>query len=232
MPQVGDPVPEKPSALPMAAPFASGFTISAAFASLRPRTRLMWRIALGVLVVVVWLTASFNAPAAFIALSATVQPSPISGNRDVRLVYNSDINNAVMRLYVNGKRWGAGPAPNGSALFSAVADGDYTFAVRAAGLNGAASVWSNEVKLNLGTAFGVTPPVDVKRRDAARLLLQGSFGPRSINEIDDVATRGSAAWIDAQIALPWTPHTSYFDALRSAGEKIEEHMRSRRFGRT
>jgi endo-chitodextinase len=222
MPQVGDPVPEKPSALPMATPFASGFTISAAFASLRPRTRLMLRIALGVLVVVVWLTASFNAPAAFIALSATVQPSLISGSRDVRLGYTSDINDAVMRLYVNGKRWGAGPAPNGSVVFSAVADGDYTFAVRAAGLNGAVSVWSNEVKLNLGTSLGVTPPVDAKRRDAARLLLQGSFGPRSINEIDDVTARGSAAWIDAQAALPWTPHTSYFDALRSAGEKIEE----------
>ncbi len=144
MPQVGDPVSEKTSALPMASPFASGatatpsFTFSAAIASMRPRTRLVWRIALGVLVVAVWLTASLNAPAALIALTAKVQASPISGNKDVRVAYTSDINNTVMYLYVNGKRWGAGPAPNGSVALSSVADGDYTFVVRATGRNGAA----------------------------------------------------------------------------------------------
>ncbi len=81
MPQVGDPVPEKTSALPIQAPFASsasGFPFSGAIASLRPRTRLMWRIALGVLVVAVWLTASFNAPAASFAFTAVAELHTVS----------------------------------------------------------------------------------------------------------------------------------------------------------
>jgi hypothetical protein len=68
MPQVGDPVPEKSTVLPMVTPHLATHTLSETTASMSPRTRMAWRIAFGILVIVVWLAASLNAPAAVLAL--------------------------------------------------------------------------------------------------------------------------------------------------------------------
>ena len=222
MPQVGDSVSEKSSVLPILPPHSVSTVLSNALATLSPRSRFVGRIALGALVVLVWLVASLSAPAASISLTATVQPSATSatsGKKDVLISYTSDLSNTIIRLYVNGKRYAAGAAPSGSTVLKDLGDGDYQFAMRAVLSDNSASVWSNEVALKLGTALVA---VDAKKRDAARLLLQGSFGPRSMNEIDEVANRGAAAWIDSQVNVPWISHAAYYDLVRGAGEKIEE----------
>jgi uncharacterized protein (DUF1800 family) len=46
------------------------------------------------------------------------------------------------------------------------------------------------------------------RADAMRLLRQASFGPTDA-EVDRVASSGTAAWIDGQLALPATPYPAY-----------------------
>ncbi|MFK7893684.1 MAG: DUF1800 family protein [Granulosicoccus sp.] len=57
------------------------------------------------------------------------------------------------------------------------------------------------------------PDIATQMRDAARLLEQGSFGPTD-SEIDRVLSLGGpAAWIDAQLALPPTFHTSLVTTL-------------------
>ena len=63
--------------------------------------------------------------------------------------------------------------------------------------------------------------IEAKRRDAARLLLQASFGPRSVADIDEAATRTFAVWLDAQFAMPWNTHAGYLAALRRQNIKIE-----------
>jgi hypothetical protein len=63
MPQVGDPVPEKSTVLSIDAPHLAHVTRGELIASMTPRARLAWRIAFGVIVIAVWLTASLNAPA-------------------------------------------------------------------------------------------------------------------------------------------------------------------------
>jgi uncharacterized protein (DUF1800 family) len=44
-------------------------------------------------------------------------------------------------------------------------------------------------------------PVPTTQQDAARLLIQASFGP-NMAEIEDVAATGSAAWVEEQFATP------------------------------
>ncbi|MEM9236794.1 MAG: DUF1800 family protein, partial [Verrucomicrobiota bacterium] len=52
------------------------------------------------------------------------------------------------------------------------------------------------------------------RAQAARLLLQASFGAASMSEIDDVAALGEEAWINDQIALPPTLTKPYILAIK------------------
>jgi hypothetical protein len=63
MPQVGDHVPEKSAVSPLDLPRLSHAVRTELISSLTPRARLAWRIAFGVIVIAVWLTASLNAPA-------------------------------------------------------------------------------------------------------------------------------------------------------------------------
>ena len=52
------------------------------------------------------------------------------------------------------------------------------------------------------------------RAQAARLLLQGTFGPANMTEVDRVASIGVEAWLDEQIALPASLTQPYIDAIK------------------
>ena len=53
------------------------------------------------------------------------------------------------------------------------------------------------------------------RAQAARLLLQGTFGPSSMTEVDRVASIGTEAWLKEQIALPASYTQPYIDAIKA-----------------
>ncbi|MGC6424542.1 MAG: DUF1800 family protein [Lentimonas sp.] len=50
---------------------------------------------------------------------------------------------------------------------------------------------------------------------AARLLLQGTFGPADRDEVDYVARIGAEAWIDEQISLPASYTRPYIDTIKA-----------------
>ncbi|MDB4500664.1 DUF1800 family protein [Akkermansiaceae bacterium] len=52
------------------------------------------------------------------------------------------------------------------------------------------------------------------RAQAARLLLQTTFGPGSMSQVDYVAGIGAEAWLDEQIALPATLTQPYIDSIK------------------
>lgn len=169
-----------------------------------------------VLVVAIWLLASWTASAAEIVLSATAD-SVSNGRATVTTTYTSNgVTGSMMRLYVDGKRWGSSDSTNGAWQVPDLTVGTHKFFVRA---DGASPLRSNEVRL---TITSVAPAGDAKRRDAARLLLQASFGARSVADIDDVKARGNAAWIDAQFNMAWQTHAAYLARLRDQSIKVEE----------
>ncbi len=187
----------------------------------RTRRRLITRSELlaalaAFLIVAIWLLASWTATAAEIVLSASAG-TVANGRASVSTAYTSSgVAGGMFRLYVNGKRWGASDAASGAWLVPDLPIGSHKFLIRA---EGATPLKSNEVQLTIGT----TPvAVDAKRRDAARLLLQASFGPRSLADLDDAQARGTAAWVDAQFDIPWQSHASYLARLRSQSIKVEE----------
>ena len=178
-----------------------------------------WAALAAALIVAIWLFASWTATAAEILLSASAGPIT-SGRATATASYTSSgYTGSMMRLYVNGKRWGSSDSASGSWQVPDLPVGTHKFFLRAEGPLLVAPVRSNEVQLTIGNS---ALTVDAKRRDAARLLLQASFGPRSVADIDDVKTRGNAAWIDAQFALPWQSHASYLARLRDQSVKVEE----------
>ena len=122
----------------------------------------------------------------------------------------------MIRLYVDGKRWGSSDSSSGSWQVTDLVAGSHKFVAR---VGGASPQWSNEVVLVIG---GVPVAVDAKRRDAARFLFQATFGPKSIADVDELAARPAASWIDAQVAVPWNTHAGYLARLRSEGIKVEE----------
>ncbi|MGC6455154.1 MAG: DUF1800 family protein [Coraliomargaritaceae bacterium] len=56
---------------------------------------------------------------------------------------------------------------------------------------------------------------NLTRAQAARLLLQGTFGPATMDEVDTVASMGVDAWLDAQMALPKTLTRTYVNAIKA-----------------
>ncbi|WP_162527466.1 DUF1800 domain-containing protein [Casimicrobium huifangae] len=173
---------------------------------------------IGSIVVLIWLLASLSAPAATLTLTATAGPIS-NGRATVTASYTSSgHDNDTVRLYVNGKRWGASAGASGMWDVPDLAVGTYKFIART---NGSNAQWSNEVILTFGT---VTPPAasDPKRVDAARFLTQASFGARTTADIDDVVNRTPAAWLDSQFTAPWGTHASYLAAIRATGGRVEE----------
>ena len=185
-------------------------------AETKDRWAARWSAITPVLVVVIWLLASWSATAAELALSASAGVVT-NGRATVTAAHTSSgLADAMIRLYVNGKRWGSSDLAAGTWQVANLPVGTHKFVARA---DGASPQWSNEVLVQIGS---VPVAIDAKRRDAARLLLQASFGPRSVADIDDVASSTSASWLDAQFALPWNTHAGYLAALRSQNVKIEE----------
>ena len=191
-----------------------------------PQQRLLLRrwpadyrsLLIGSIVVLIWLLASLSAPAATLTLTATAGPIS-NGRATVTASYTSSgHDNDTVRLYVNGKRWGASAGASGMWDVPDLAVGTYKFIART---NGSNAQWSNEVILTFGT---VTPPAasDPKRVDAARFLTQASFGARTTADIDDVVNRSPAVWLDSQFTAPWGTHASYLAAIRATGGRVEE----------
>jgi len=168
------------------------------------------------LVILIWLFASWSAPAAELVLSASA--GAIINNRATATVSFTSVGHgdAMVRLYLNGKRWGSSDLASGSWQIPDLPAGNHKFT---ANVGGARPQWSNEVILRIGSVPVATYP---KRINAARLLLQASFGPRSLADIDDVANRTPAAWIESEFAQPWNTHAGYLAALRSQSIKVEE----------
>ncbi len=186
-------------------PLSSGVRRSEALAAL-----------IAVLVVAIWLLASWTASAAEIVLSATAG-SVSNGRATVTATYTSNgVTGSMMRLYVDGKRWGSSDSTNGAWQVPDLTVGTHKFFVRA---DGATPLRSNEVQLAITSMASAG---DAKRRDAARLLLQASFGVRSVADIDEVKARGNAAWIEAQFNMPWQTHAAYLARLRDQSIKVEE----------
>jgi uncharacterized protein (DUF1800 family) len=61
---------------------------------------------------------------------------------------------------------------------------------------------------------GGTPTAE----DAARFLLQATYGPRP-GEVEILQQKGFARWLDEQFALPVTSHLAYYEQLAGAGEE-------------
>jgi uncharacterized protein (DUF1800 family) len=178
-----------------------------------------WRIALGLMVIAVWLASAVNASAASIALTTTATRSATSG-WDVQVNYAAtDVTSGSLRLLVNGKIADSLSRGSGQVTMRGMGDGDYAVQIRSSASGG---VSSNIVSLKLG---GSAPIVNTKKLDAARLLMQASFGPRSLADIDAVESQGLATWIENQYTKSFTPHNNYLDRIKAAGEEAkEEHV--------
>ena len=70
-----------------------------------------------------------------------------------------------------------------------------------------ANIFLNQEHLRSGSTHD-----NVTEVDAARLLLQASFGPTPAS-VNEVRTQGLAAWIDNQMATPPTRHADYIDEI-------------------
>jgi uncharacterized protein (DUF1800 family) len=201
-------------------------SLTSAIAPARGASRarnIAWRIAIGLVVIAVWLAAAVNATAASIALSANATATP-SQRWNIAIDYVAQsTGNAPLRLYVNGKRTEVLPASSGRYVLRDQADGRYVLAVRTMPSGAAIAAVSNTVELQLGPAAPLV--VSATKRDAARLLMQATFGPKSMEDIASVESVGAQAWVDAQWNQPWQSHNTYLERVRLAGEEAkEEHV--------
>ena len=62
------------------------------------------------------------------------------------------------------------------------------------------------------------PPGPPTREDAARFLLQATYGPRP-GEVEALQQQGFRRWLDEQLALPAVSHLAAYDRLIAAGEE-------------
>jgi len=175
-----------------------------------------WQIVAGIVVLAIWLAASLSASAASLTLTGS-SGVVTNGRATATLSYTSDgLGASMVRLYLNGKRWGSSDLTAGSWQVPDLPIGAHKFQARA---SGAVSQWSNEVVVQVGAQPVAADPA---KRDAARLLLQGSFGPRSAADIDAVVASGSAQWIDAQFNQRWNTHAGYLASIRATGMRVDE----------
>lgn len=179
-----------------------------------------WRLALGLLVIATWIAAAVSASGASITLSGSASKNNDNSWR-VQLQYaTSGLANANLHLYMNGKRAGRLQSESGSAVMPSLPEGNYSFSIHSSGATPAMQSASNVVALSLGAP--TIPTVSENKRNAARLLMQASFGPRSMADIDAVERQGAAAWIDAQFSSPWSTHENYIDRVKLAGDEVGE----------
>ncbi|HVT58523.1 MAG TPA: DUF1800 family protein [Thermoanaerobaculia bacterium] len=70
------------------------------------------------------------------------------------------------------------------------------------------------------------PPPPVTQTDAARFLMQASYGPVGPDEATTLATdpKGFDPWLADQLGKPLVSHLAYVDAARAAGEAISSNQ--------
>jgi uncharacterized protein (DUF1800 family) len=182
-----------------------------------------WRIAVGLVVVAIWLAATVNATAATITMSASASATAAQRWNIVIDYAASGTGNAPLRLYVNGKRTDVLATTSGRHTLRDRPDGAYALSIRTMAASSATHAVSNTVELKLGATTPVV--VSASKRDAARLLMQATFGPKSMEDIAGVESVGAQAWLEAQWTKPWQSHNTYLERIRLAGEEVkEEHV--------
>ncbi len=196
----------------------------AALAPPPPARFAWWRFLLGLIVIAVWIASAVQASAASITLAVSTRA--LSNDRaDLLVNYSAlDVGNAKLWLTVNGKRATVLTGSSGQYVIANAGPAEYTLFATAESSANSIYVKSNVVRLTVGTVV-VPIQINEKMRDAARLLMQGSFGPRSVDDIRAAETKGASAWIDEQIQTPWSSHELYLDRIKAAGEEEkEEHV--------
>src|SRR5262249_41003909 len=70
------------------------------------------------------------------------------------------------------------------------------------------------------------PPPPVGPTDAARFLMQASYGPTVPADVAAIASdpQGYAPWLAGQFGQPLVSHLAYIDAARAAGETIDSNQ--------
>jgi uncharacterized protein (DUF1800 family) len=70
------------------------------------------------------------------------------------------------------------------------------------------------------------PPPPATQTDAARFLMQATYGPTSPADVALIATEptGFGPWLANQFAQPLASHLAYFDAARAAGEDLSSNQ--------
>jgi uncharacterized protein (DUF1800 family) len=70
------------------------------------------------------------------------------------------------------------------------------------------------------------PPPPVTQTDAARFLMQASYGPTAPGEVTNLSTdpQGFLPWLAGQYGQPLVSHLAYIDAARTAGETISANQ--------
>ncbi len=119
-------------------------------------------------------------------------------------------------MYVNCTKTAGAAAPSGSCPFpipSTLAAGTYQIRLHASA-SWTAIATSGALTITGGVVIP-PPPTDAQLKDAARLLIQASYGPTTV-AIKDAATKGPAKWIDDQFALPQSSHYAVLRAIELA----------------
>ena len=136
-----------------------------------------------------------------------------STNVPVTVAYNGGVASKNFNQQTGGGQW--------------VLHGRYAFAVGKTGYvevkasNGQAAADAVRFVPATGTP-PPPPPTGTMQKDAARLLVQATYGP-TLAAIDTVVAKGPATWIDEQLALPSTySHLNYLQA-RAAAKAGDDH---------
>ena len=148
-----------------------------------------------------------------------VVPAVAAGAR-VDVVYTNDevINGEDRNLHI------AYVSQGGTVVLPSSPGSSYDRGIGAKAFDGL-NVIAGQGEMNLSGALRLIWPAATvagaataaRRHEASRLLQQGTFGPTRA-EIDSLAASTPAAWIDRQMALPFTPDfLSYFQAKLDQG---------------
>ncbi len=120
-------------------------------------------------------------------------------------------------MYVNCTKTAGAAFASGSCAFpvpSGLASGAYELRLHASGSFTAIAKTALTV-----TGGGVTQPTDAQLRDAARLLIQASYGPTAA-AVRDAATKGPAKWIDDQFLIAQRSHYDVLRAIELGGKPL------------
>ena len=159
-----------------------------------------------------------NPPA--VSLSAPVGGTTIFAGTTVALSANasdSDGTVTAVSFYAGANLIGQASAAPWSASWVATA-GDNDLTAVATDDKGLAAT-SAPVSISV---VGPPAPLDLATRDAARFLVQATFGPRSVAEILALRDRGYESWLTEQFSTQANLYVAYVNARKAAGEKPDE----------